>query len=51
MQINTLFRKKTVEQILQKVKEENDSNAHSGLSKHLGVKDLTAFGIAAKRER
>ena len=47
MNLNSLFRKKTVEQILKKVKEENEANEHAGLSKHLGVKDLTAFGIAA----
>ena len=47
MNFNSLFRKKSVEQILQKVKEEEESNAHAALSKHLGVKDLTAFGIAA----
>ena len=47
MNLNSLFRKKTVEQILKKVKEENEASEHAGLSKHLGVKDLTAFGIAA----
>lgn len=47
MNFNSLFRKKSVEQILQKVKEEEESAAHTALSKHLGVKDLTAFGIAA----
>lgn len=47
MNLNTLFRKKSVEQILQKVKEDDKANAHAGLAKHLGVKDLTAFGIAA----
>ncbi len=37
-----LFRKKTVEDILS-----SNQSKESGLAKHLGVKDLTAFGIAA----
>jgi len=42
-----IFRKKTIEQIqLQAAKGEAES-AHAGLAKHLGVRDLTAFGIAA----
>ncbi|WP_317898701.1 APC family permease [Aurantibacillus circumpalustris] len=41
----SLFRKKTIESILQK--SEDDANTHGSLAKHLGVKDLTAFGIAA----
>lgn len=40
----SLFRKKTVEQIL---KHSELENPHGSLAKHLGVKDLTAFGIAA----
>lgn len=40
----SLFRKKSIEQILKTA--ESDS-ANGGLAKHLGVKDLTAFGIAA----
>jgi APA family basic amino acid/polyamine antiporter len=47
MNLSSLFRKKSVAQILQKVKEEGESNSSSALSKHLGVRDLTAFGIAA----
>lgn len=47
MKFDSLFRKKTVEQILQKANEDATLNEGSGLSKHLGVKDLTAFGIAA----
>jgi amino acid transporter len=38
-----LFRKKSIEQILKTA----DSEHHGSLAKHLGVKDLTAFGIAA----
>ncbi len=39
----SLFRKKTIESILK-----NSEQEHQGsLSKHLGVRDLTAFGIAA----
>ncbi len=40
----SLFRKKSIEQILKTAGEESH---HGGLAKHLGVKDLTAFGIAA----
>ncbi|HRH02013.1 MAG TPA: amino acid permease [Bacteroidia bacterium] len=47
MKFDSLFRKKTVEQILQKANEDATLNEGTGLSKHLGVKDLTAFGIAA----
>jgi APA family basic amino acid/polyamine antiporter len=39
-----LFRKKSISDIL--AKAESDS-LHGGLAKHLGVKDLTALGIAA----
>jgi APA family basic amino acid/polyamine antiporter len=40
----SLFRKKTIESILKNVSEQE----HNGsLAKHLGVRDLTAFGIAA----
>ena len=41
----SLFRKKTLESIL-KTREKEESS-HGSLAKHLGVKDLTAFGIAA----
>jgi basic amino acid/polyamine antiporter, APA family len=44
MSFNNLFRKKSVSDIL--AKAEADS-LHGGLAKHLGVKDLTALGIAA----
>ncbi len=40
----SLFRKKTIDTILKNA--EADSH-HGGLAKHLGVRDLTAFGIAA----
>lgn len=40
----SLFRKKNIQQILQNLEQENH---HGSLAKHLGVKDLTAFGIAA----
>ncbi len=39
---NSLFRKKTVEDILA-----NKANEHDALGKHLKVRDLAAFGIAA----
>jgi len=45
MNFNNLFRKKNIAHIL--AKAESDSKLHGGLSKHLGVKDLTALGIAA----
>lgn len=40
----SLFRKKSIEDILRNAENEN---AHGSLAKHLGVRDLTAFGIAA----
>lgn len=40
----SLFRKKSIAAILKKADEESH---HHGLAKHLGVRDLTAFGIAA----
>src|ERR1700751_2924983 len=46
MSFNNLFRKKTVAQILKNAEQES---LHGGgnLHKTLGVRDLTAFGIAA----
>ena len=44
MSFSNLFRKKNIADIL--LKAENDS-LHGGLAKHLGVRDLTALGIAA----
>lgn len=41
-----LFRKKSVRKILEQAAG-NDSGDHLPLAKHLGVRDLTAFGIAA----
>ncbi len=40
----SLFRKKKVEDILKNAAEESQ---HGSLAKHLGVRDLTGFGIAA----
>lgn len=42
----SLFRKKSVASILKQV-EKDETDAVHGMSKHLGVRDLTAFGIAA----
>lgn len=47
MSSNPLFRKKSVTQILKQVEKDGSEHSHGSLSKHLGVKDLTAFGIAA----
>ena len=46
MSLNSLFRKKSVVDILKQV-EKNEADGHGSLGKHLGVKDLAAFGIAA----
>ena len=43
--LKLLFRKKDLNQLLQN-KEQSDLESNS-LAKHLGVKDLTALGIAA----
>ncbi|MCC6370817.1 MAG: amino acid permease [Bacteroidia bacterium] len=40
----SLFRKKNIDDIL---KNSEAENPHGSLAKHLGVRDLTAFGIAA----
>ncbi|MFI5150265.1 MAG: amino acid permease [Bacteroidia bacterium] len=47
MTFKDLFRKKTVENILKQAASGYDGEEHIPLSKHLGVRDLTAFGIAA----
>ncbi len=47
MNLNQLFRKKSVTDILKQVEKNGAEGAHGTLGKHLGVKDLTAFGIAA----
>jgi basic amino acid/polyamine antiporter, APA family len=46
MNFNNLFRKKTVHNILDQVEKDCAEDGHS-LGKHLGVRDLAAFGIAA----
>ncbi len=46
MGFSSLFRKKSVEDILKQV-EKNNADGHNALGKHLRVRDLTAFGIAA----
>jgi basic amino acid/polyamine antiporter, APA family len=47
MAFKDLFRKKSVTQILKQVELEGSDGHGGGLSKHLGVRDLTALGIAA----
>lgn len=46
MALKGLFRKKTVQDIMKQV-EQNESDGHEALGKHLTARDLTAFGIAA----
>ena len=46
MAFTRLFRKKTVQDILNQV-EKNNTDGHDALGKHLTTRDLTAFGIAA----
>ncbi|MDD3004100.1 amino acid permease [Flavobacterium sp.] len=46
MGFQNLFRKKTVQDILKQV-EQNNSDGKNALKKHLTTRDLTAFGIAA----
>lgn len=45
MSFKTLFRKKNVQDILASI--DSDGGGHGSLGKHLGVRDLAAFGIAA----
>ena len=47
MILKNLFRKKSVAGILQEIKNKELSDGHQSLNKTLGVRDLTAFGIAA----
>src|ERR1700748_3532949 len=47
MSFNSLFRKKSIHDILKQVEKNSAEGGHGSLGKHLGVKDLTAFGIAA----
>jgi APA family basic amino acid/polyamine antiporter len=46
MSFSNLFRRKTVQDILNQVKK-NETDGHNALGKHLTVRDLTSFGIAA----
>lgn len=46
MKLQSLFRKKSVTDILRAV-EQGGSDGHSAMGRHLRVKDLAAFGIAA----
>ncbi|MCL9770028.1 amino acid permease [Flavobacterium sp. HXWNR69] len=46
MNFSSLFRRKKVEDILSQVAK-NEAEGHNSLGKHLTVRDLTAFGIAA----
>jgi amino acid transporter len=47
MSFKELFRKKNVHDILNQVEKDNTENPHGSLGKHLGARDLAAFGIAA----
>lgn len=47
MAFKSLFRKKSVPDILKQVADRESQEGHASLGKHLGVRDLTAFGIAA----
>jgi hypothetical protein len=42
--------KKTVQDILSR-KKKNETDGHNALGRHLTARDLTAFGIAARRCR
>lgn len=46
MALKGLFRKKTIHDIMKQF-EQNESDGHNALGKHLTTRDLTAFGIAA----
>ena len=46
MALKGVFRKKTIHDIMKQV-EQNESDGHNALGKHLTTRDLTAFGIAA----
>ena len=47
MNFSNLFRKKSIPQILKQVQKDGSEQGGHSLTKHLGVRDLTAFGIAA----
>lgn len=45
--MRTLFRRKQIPDILKQIEANQLSDGHASLGKHLKVRDLTAFGIAA----
>lgn len=45
--MRSLFRRKQVADILAQMKDSSNRDGHDGLKKHLKVRDLTSFGIAA----
>ena len=45
--MRTLFRRKQIPDILKQIETNQLSDGHAALGKHLKVRDLTAFGIAA----
>lgn len=47
MSFQSLFRKKNVNDILAAIDKNGGDEAHGTLGRHLGVRDLAAFGIAA----
>lgn len=47
MNFNSLFRKKSVENILHQMEQNGGEHGENKLARHLGVRDLTALGIAA----
>src|SRR5262245_54293184 len=47
MNFSSLFRKKTVAEILKQVANNGGDDGHESLGKHLKTRDLAAFGIAA----
>ena len=44
MALKGLFRKKTIHDIMKQV-EQNESDGHNALGKHLTTRDLTALGL------
>jgi basic amino acid/polyamine antiporter, APA family len=47
MSFSSLFRKKSVHDILKQIEKDRAKGGYGSLGKHLRVRDLTAFGIAA----
>jgi APA family basic amino acid/polyamine antiporter len=45
--MRTLFRRKQIPDILKQLEANQLADGHGALGKHLKVRDLTAFGIAA----